>query len=86
MIKELKKRIFTSIILFMAMIFCVLTVQISSTSQAAVRAKGFFHFFDWDAGCPIFSRNTLFKTLNLLDFDGFEGKTVKNRRFLAQIL
>ena len=44
------------------MIFCVLTVQISSTSQAAVRAKDFFHFFDWDAGCPIFSRNTLLST------------------------
>ncbi len=36
-------------------------------------------------GCPIFSRNTLFKTLNLLDFDGFEGRSVKIA-FRAQIL
>ena len=32
-----------------------------------------------NAGCPIFSRNTLFKTLNLRDFDGFEGKTDKSK-------
>ena len=37
-------------------------------------------------GCRNFSRNTLFKTLNLLVFYGFEGKSVQNSRFRAQIL
>ena len=35
---------------------------------------------------PKISRNSLFKRLNLLVFDGFEGKSVLNHRFRAQIL
>ena len=31
-------------------------------------------------------QNPLFKRLNLLVFDGFEGKSVLNHRFRAQIL